>query len=151
MKLLHVLLLKLRRLSVIVNSHRPHQAMLDQIRASAKAIGVTVSPVTVTSARGLERAFKAVVSNKSEAFVVVSDRVFSILMPQISKFAGEHLLSTMCAYSVLVEQGCLMGYGVAPQPAKARSCARPWSRNARRWGCSIASSRASHWRMERTW
>ena len=114
-ELLRAQLPKLQRVAVLVNRYQTHQVTLDQIRKSAKASGVSVFPVTARNAGEIEHGLKAVVSNKSEAIIVVPDPLFSILTPQISKFAVEHRLPTMFGNAVNVEQGGLMAYGVAPQ------------------------------------
>ena len=113
-ELLRVLLPKLRRVSVIVSDPRQNRASLDRIRAAAKTSGVTVSEATSANAVELEPALLAVASSKSEALIVVPDPVFGVLMPQITKFAGEHRLPTMFGNSIYVELGGLMSYGVAP-------------------------------------
>ena len=113
-ELLRVLSPKLRRVALIVNGSPGHQVVLDQVQASAKTIGVSVAPSTATNAVELDRALKAVASNKSEAFIVAGDPVFAALMPQIAKFAGDHKLPTMFSSSQYVELGGLMAYGVSP-------------------------------------
>jgi len=110
-ELLHEAAPKLSRVAVLINPVHPnHPTVLKQVRAGAKAIGVTVSPVEVRTIDETGAALAEVLRERANGLIVPADPTFQVKGREIAEFALKNHLPTIFGNAGVVEAGGLMGY-----------------------------------------
>ena len=101
---------RVTRLAVLVDpAGSPGQAATAE--ASARALNIIPTRVTVTRADELEAAFQAAARARAGALVVVSSAFFASQRQRIVALASQHRLPAVYEHRAFVEAGGLMSYG----------------------------------------
>jgi len=110
-ELLHEAAPKLSRVAVLINPVHPnHPTVLKQVRAGAKAVGATVSPVEVRTIEEMDAALAEVLRERANGLIVPADPTFQAKGREIAEFALKNRLPTIFGNARVVEVGGLMGY-----------------------------------------
>ena len=114
---------KVSRVAVLWNPTNPGNAScVDEIKASAPALGLQVSLQDVRDASALERAFAAIAKERPDALVTCWDSVTLGLAKAIADFALKQRMPTLAPIKEYVEAGSLMSLGMS-LPAHRRRTA----------------------------
>jgi putative ABC transport system substrate-binding protein len=114
LELLHTLVPRALRIAVLVPDNPAIPAILKEILAAAKGLGVTILPATVRSPAEIQSAFAAIAEQKAEALIVIADSVTIVNRQRIAELAAEAKLPAIYQYSAQVEAGGLFSYGPNP-------------------------------------
>src|SRR5262249_44705194 len=90
-----------------------HAAYIEEMRAAAAALGVTLIPVPVRSAGEFGDAFAARMRGGAEAFVMTADPLHQLHVKRIVDFLAQTRLLGMFQLRENVEAGALMSYGAS--------------------------------------
>jgi putative tryptophan/tyrosine transport system substrate-binding protein len=112
LELLREVLPTVSRLAVLWNpDNQSLRADLKEIRAAAQVLGMKVQALEVRTPGELEETFKAIVTERPGALLVMADRLFLHNRQRIMDFAAKQRLPGVYAYRELVEAGGLMSFG----------------------------------------
>lgn len=112
LELLRDVVPKLSDVVVLVNpANAFHAASEQQAQAAARALHLKVAFVAVRAESEFDRAFRAIISHRPGALVMLADRLFLHHRARIADFAARNRLPTVYAYTELVEAGGLMSFG----------------------------------------
>jgi putative ABC transport system substrate-binding protein len=112
--LLRDLVPRVARVTVFWNSGNPGNiACLAQIRAAGADMNVQVTPLDVTDANSIERAFGAIVRDKPDALALCWDSVTQEYAHAIADFATRQRLPTVAPLREYVKAGALMSFGTS--------------------------------------
>ena len=112
----HAIVPQAKRVAVIFNPVNPtNPPMVDNIRAYAGGMGITVLPVVVRMPEGLDTAFSAIAGENADAMQLVADSSNLDLGDRIAAFAIEHRLPCFATWPPIAELGGLLAYGPSRQ------------------------------------
>jgi putative tryptophan/tyrosine transport system substrate-binding protein len=112
LELLREVLPKLSHVGMFINSVNPlHTTSLQQARAAAQALRITLQVLDVRASEDLDAAFAAILKERPEALLILADRVFLHNRTSMMDFAAQRRLPNVNAYRELVEAGGLMSFG----------------------------------------
>jgi len=102
------------RVALLINpDNGSHAAYLEEMRAAASVLGVTLIPVPVRSADEFDGAFAAMMRERPEAFVMTADPLHQHHIKRIIDFLAQHRLIGMFQLRENVDAGALMSYGAS--------------------------------------
>ena len=103
----------LDRVAVLWNpGNRVFQAqMLDEVRTSARQLGVRLQTFEARDPASIETAFAAMSKQRVRAVSLLPDPVFAAYWPRIAALAASARLSSVTVSSSYAEAGGLMAYG----------------------------------------
>jgi putative tryptophan/tyrosine transport system substrate-binding protein len=100
------------RIAVLYNPGEPATVLeMQQTKAAARAIGVTLQPLAVGHPDDLERAFAAAVRERTDALIVFTHGFAVLNRQRIIEQAARHRLPAMYGWRNFVDDGGLMSYG----------------------------------------
>lgn len=100
------------RVAVLHNGlYRSNRAHVQRITAAGRTMGVTVQGVSVEAPGAFEGAFAAMVKQRSDALIVIVNRLTSTRRKHVVALASKWKLPAMCWQPSLARLGCLMSYG----------------------------------------
>jgi putative ABC transport system substrate-binding protein len=103
---------KLSRLAVLWNSADGAMTLsFRQIQTAARTLGVTIRPLGVQEPGDFDQAFAAMIQERPDALVVISDALVTVNRKRILDFAAKNRLPAMYTRRVYAEDGGLMAYG----------------------------------------
>jgi putative ABC transport system substrate-binding protein len=104
---------KISRVAILWNPANPvfQKQQLRAVEAAARALKVTLHKVEARDRDEIERAFKAVVKERTRALHVLNDPVFSGQRARIAELAVEQRLPAISGNKEDAEAGLLMTYG----------------------------------------
>ncbi len=103
---------KLSRVALLWNPANPLQhTILKEMQAAARALGITLQPLSVQSPNGFESAFAAAIREHARALIVTRDILFVNHMARIAELAAKHRLPAMYGYREFVNAGGFIAYG----------------------------------------
>ena len=103
---------KLSRVTLIYNPKNPSNALnLQELRAAAPALGVTLRSVEVSRPDEFESAFAALTTERPDALIVTADPMHQLHVKQIVDFTAKRRLPAMYQEKENVIAGGLMSYG----------------------------------------
>ena len=110
--LLHQLLQRDARFSVLVNSSNPRiRVVLADVQTAAAAMGQPLDIVTATTNREISPAFADIVQKRTDALLISPDPLFTSRPVQLATLAARHALPSIYALREFAEVGGLMSYG----------------------------------------
>jgi putative ABC transport system substrate-binding protein len=112
LELLREVVPKLSSVSFLMNTVNAFHVISEkQARAAAALLHVSVQFVDVRADSEFDRAFAAILRERSGALIMLADRLFLHHRGRIVDFAARHRLPGMYAYRELVDAGGLMSFG----------------------------------------
>jgi putative tryptophan/tyrosine transport system substrate-binding protein len=112
LELLTQIVPKLSSVAFLANPANPfHVTSEKQASAAAKALHLKVVFFPVRAEGEFDRAFQAIVGQRSGALVLLADRLFLHHRARIVEFTAQHRLPAVYAYNELVQIGGLMSFG----------------------------------------
>jgi ABC-type uncharacterized transport system substrate-binding protein len=103
---------KASRVAVLWNPTSPFlRSYWSVAQAAAPALGVVLQSLEVQDASQYETAFKAILRDRADALVVLSDSFATFHRARIAELAAEHRLPVLYGHRQYVEAGGLMSYG----------------------------------------
>jgi putative ABC transport system substrate-binding protein len=103
----------LSRVGILWNpDFAPNQDRLTSVREATQALGLTLVPAEARGPDILEQAFATMVTERAQAFVVLSDGVLFNSRGQIAVLAVRNRLPAISAVREYAEAGFLMSYGI---------------------------------------
>ena len=112
LELLREVIPRLSHVAFFFNSANPlHAASMEPTQAAATTLGMRLLRLDVRSSDELDGAFAAIVRERSDALLILADRVFLHNRQRMMDFAAQHRLPSVNAYREVVEAGGLMSYG----------------------------------------
>jgi putative tryptophan/tyrosine transport system substrate-binding protein len=103
---------EVKRVAVLTNPASPYtEPFLQESEAAAHALGVEVRVADAREPDELERAFQAIVKERADALMVLSDPMFITRRRQIVELAAKNRLPSMFGERGSVHAGGLMFYG----------------------------------------
>ena len=113
--LLHDLVPKAARIAVLVNpaSASITETMLRDIPEGARALGLQVQFLNVSTSPEIEAAFATIARDRADALFIAPDAFFTSRRAQFATLAARDRLPTSCGNRVMVEAGLLMSYGTS--------------------------------------
>jgi putative tryptophan/tyrosine transport system substrate-binding protein len=111
--LLHELVPKAVRIAVLINPvNAPQtQAMLRDIPAAARTLGLQIQILNASSSREIDAAFAAIARDRADALFIAPDGFFTNRGIQLATLAARERMPTSCSNRVMAEAGLLMSYG----------------------------------------
>jgi putative tryptophan/tyrosine transport system substrate-binding protein len=111
------------RVAFLWNPTNPANVLhFEDIQAGARALGVTLHSVEVSSPNEFKSAFAAMMRERPDALIMTADAMHQLHIGQIIDFAAENRLPVMSNVKENVVAGALMSYG-ASQPELFRRAA----------------------------
>jgi putative ABC transport system substrate-binding protein len=108
------LLPKVSTIAILGNPNRPnHQALLDQMLASAQARGLQVRVLAAGSGPEIDSAFKILTREPVDALLVLSDPVYLNQRDQLARLELQYRIPTVNASREAVVAGSLASYGAS--------------------------------------
>ena len=112
LELLHAVVPKTIRFAVLMLDSPVHSAMLKEIQAAAKKIGLTILPTRIKSFEELDKAFASMAKEKAQALIVLSLTLVSLAQHEkIFELAARANLPSISYAREYAEAGGLMSYG----------------------------------------
>lgn len=112
LELLREVVPNLFRVAALINlGNASHKKAFEHLRAAGAAAQIKVLFLDVRTAEQLDGAFALAVKERSQALMVLADRVFLANRARIVEFAVQRRLPSVHAYRELVEEGGLMSFG----------------------------------------
>jgi putative tryptophan/tyrosine transport system substrate-binding protein len=106
------------RFGLLVNPNNHNaEAITNDMKAAAAAIGVEIAIVEARDADGIEAAFASLVRNKTHALVVGTDPLFFNRRPHLAMLATRHALPAIYNVREYAEAGGLLSYGTSHSEA----------------------------------
>src|SRR6516164_2890226 len=81
--------------------------------AAARTLGFEIQPLGVREPEDFAAAFAAIVRDRPDAILMVTDALTSLNRKRVFEFAAQHKLPAIYEYAFLVRDGGLMSYGPA--------------------------------------
>ena len=94
-------------------ANRDQKSSFDEVRAGARALGVTLQSVEARSREELEQAFAAMKQSHPSALLMTADGVHQRYIGRIVAFTSEARLPAMYQLKEAVDRGGLMSYGAS--------------------------------------
>ena len=102
---------KVFRIAVLSNRTAPAaRPQLSELESAAKALGVRLQPIEVSSGGDLTTAFQAARKGEAEALIVLDDALFYTHRSRIVQLAASHRLPAIYGFEAFVEAGGLISY-----------------------------------------
>ena len=112
LELLREVIPSFARVAVLWNARDPVMTLTStEIRAAARALGVTVQPLGVHEAKDIDSAIAAITAEHPDALFMIMDVLTRRHMKQVVDFAAQRQLPTLFEDRGPVAEGGLMGYG----------------------------------------
>jgi putative ABC transport system substrate-binding protein len=112
LELLTEIVPRLSSVAFLMNPANPFHATSEkQALGAAKALHLRVAFFPVRAEGEFDRAFQAIVVQRSGALIMLADRLFLHHRARIVEFTARHRLPTVYAYNELVQAGGLMSFG----------------------------------------
>jgi putative ABC transport system substrate-binding protein len=89
----------------------PHTIMLKETEAPARALGLTLQPVSARRPDEIDGAFAAMARARADGLIVLSDPMFASVRVRIADLAAKGRLPAMYQQAEHTEAGGLMSYG----------------------------------------
>ena len=86
-------------------------AMLREVEAAARALGVRLQTLEARNHQEIERAFAAMIRERAGALLILPDGIVLTQRRQIAELAAKGRLPAVCRVREDAEAGCLMAYG----------------------------------------
>jgi putative ABC transport system substrate-binding protein len=103
------------RVAILLNPSNPaHQAVMQEVKAAARVLGVQLQPLEARGPHEFDRAFSAMAGERAGALLVMTDGVFAQYVMQLVNFAARHRLPAMYGFADFPKAGGLMSYGPNP-------------------------------------
>ncbi len=100
---------RLSRLGVLVAGTYP--AVVDEVEAAAKTLGIAIQVESIRGGDDLARSFSAFQARRAQAVLVVRSQYLSTYLTTVVGFALKHRLPTISDNPSLARQGGLISYG----------------------------------------
>jgi len=101
------------RVAVLVNPVNPtHPAVMKEVEAAARALGVELQPLEVRRASDFASAFQAATQARAGGLIVLNDSLFVGERVQIAGLAARTRLPAVYGFREQAEAGGLMAYGI---------------------------------------
>jgi len=115
---------KISRVATLWNPANPvfQAAQLREVEATAKALSVKLQSLQARDAEEIDRAFTAIVKERTRGLQVLGDPVFTTHRKQIVELALKHRLPAVSGVKEFADAGLLMSYG-ASFPESSRRAA----------------------------
>ena len=111
LELLHEAVPKASVIACLVNPTSPRFALqIQQLQASARALGLNLHVVNASTARDLEDAFAMMVKVGAGALLLATDPSMTAMQEHIVRLAARHALPTMAGSRAIAVAGVLMSY-----------------------------------------
>jgi putative ABC transport system substrate-binding protein len=115
---------KLSRVAVLWNSADGGMTlMFRQIQTAARTLGVSVRPLGVEEPGDFDQAFTAMIQERPDALVVISDPLVTVNQKRIVDFAAKNRLPAMYTRRDYVDSGGLISYASTPRETFRRVAA----------------------------
>ncbi len=112
LEMLGALVPKLSRVAVLLNSSNPATRLeLKSLEEANKSVGLKLLALEAELPEQIERAFIAMVKQRTEGLVITSDAFFNQQRNQIAKLALKYRLPSMVGIRAGADAGLLMSYG----------------------------------------
>jgi putative ABC transport system substrate-binding protein len=113
LELLHELIPSAARVSVLVNPADPTSmgTTLRDLEPAARAIGLKIQVLKITTSQEIHAAFAAMVRERSEALFLGSDPIFTSRRVQLATLSARHGIPLASQAREIAEAGGLMSYG----------------------------------------
>jgi putative ABC transport system substrate-binding protein len=99
-----------RRVAVFWVPHNPaHQFQIEETRAAAAHLGLSMQLIAVPGRDAIDRALASLTS--VDALVVLEDTVLDFARPQVGRYALQKRLPFVCSYRNPDDESCLLWYG----------------------------------------
>jgi putative tryptophan/tyrosine transport system substrate-binding protein len=103
---------KVSRVALLRNPDNPADAaMLREVAAAARALGVRLQTLEARNHQEIERAFAAMIRERAGALLILPDAIFQTQRRQIAELAAKGRLPAVGRMREDAEAGCLMAYG----------------------------------------
>ena len=103
---------KIRLVAVLSNPANPsHAVVIGEVKVAARSLGVQLQLLEVRGPSELDGAFAAMVKERVQGLVVVTDTVFLLHRERLARLAAKNRLPSMHGLGYYVEAGGLMSYG----------------------------------------
>jgi len=100
------------RVATLLNPTHPDSAAeLSEVEVTARMLGMQLQVLKVRNPSELERAFAAVIRERADGLIMLSDRLFFKVRGRIAEFAAKHRVPTIHRAKEFTEVGGLMSYG----------------------------------------
>jgi putative tryptophan/tyrosine transport system substrate-binding protein len=114
LELLHELVPGAVRVAVLVDPAYPDsEAMVRDLAAAARAMGLQIQVFNATTSREINAAFVSLVRERPDALFVAPDTLFTSRRVQLTALAARHALPAAYSVRESVEAGGLMSYGTS--------------------------------------
>ena len=111
-ELLKIFIPRLNRVAFLMNPDNPfYSSVLQTLRASAKAVGASVSPVGARSFEEAERGIAMMRQQRVEAVILTGDNLFYVHRRQLAELFLKARIPSMLSRREIVVAGGLMSYG----------------------------------------
>lgn len=112
LELLRQVVPTLSHVAAFFNSRNPfHAVSMQNAHAAAQAMGISLQQHDIRKSEDLDGAFAAIRKERSDALLILADRVFLHNRQRMMDFTEEQRLPNVTAYTELVDAGGLMSYG----------------------------------------
>jgi putative tryptophan/tyrosine transport system substrate-binding protein len=112
LELLREVVPKVSHIAVLWNAASPIQVIEEgEVRAAAGVLGVKMLSLGVRTREEIDDALATIIRERSDALLVLADRLFLHHRTRIIDFAAQERLPGVHAYRELIEAGGLMSYG----------------------------------------
>ncbi len=106
---------RITRVAILLNPTHPDSAAeLSEGEVAARVLGMQLQVLKVRNPSELESAFSAVIRERADGLIMLSDRLFFKMQGRIAEFAAKHRVPTIHHAKEFVEAGGLMSYGPDP-------------------------------------
>jgi putative tryptophan/tyrosine transport system substrate-binding protein len=112
LELLREVVPKVSHIAVLWNAASPIQVIEEgEVRAAAGMLGIKMLSLGVRTREEIDDALATIIRERSDALLVLADRLFLHHRTRIIDFAAQERLPGVHAYRELIEAGGLMSYG----------------------------------------
>jgi putative ABC transport system substrate-binding protein len=112
LELLKEVVPKVSRVALLRNPDNPADAaMLREVEAAARPLGVRLQTLEARNHQEIERAFAAMIRERAGALLILPDAIFQTQRRQIAELAAKGRLPAVGRMREDAEAGCLMAYG----------------------------------------
>jgi len=122
LEILHELVPTVVSVAVIANPNNPSSVTdVRDLEDAARALGVRLHVVNVTSEDEFDAAFTTIIKQGSGALLTGSDQVFTNRRDRLVALAARHLIPTIYHYREFVDAGGLISYGISIADAQRQT------------------------------
>ena len=112
LEMLRSMVPKVIRVAILLNPANPsHHSALENIKAAAPKVGVTILPIEAGTPEEISNAFAAMARQNAGALVMPLEAIFVQQRKQIIELAAKHRLPSISGDTEYAAAGGLMGYG----------------------------------------